>query len=303
MRKFFFALFCFLVLVSVAAAENLPLPQGRVNDFAGVISPEYKEKISSLIRDAEEKTGAEIFVAAVNSIAPYDEKAYARLLFDNWKPGKKGKDNGVLVLLAVKERRWRIETGYGLEGRLPDGLCGEIGRNFMVPYFKKGQYDDGLYYGVEAVVGIITDKRVAGLSGRAQETPQDERRRFSFFGGIFLFLFFLVWNIPWPLYIGLPFTLLFALFFLLVAPIYSWLILSAYFLAMVWRYFIWRKIPAETKKSLWRIFIFGLGRRGRSGNGSYWGTGGGFGGGGGGFGGGGGGGGGSGGGGGAGGGF
>ena len=76
-------------------------------------------------------------------------------LFDSWKPGKKGKDNGVLVLLAVKERRWRIETGYGVEGILPDGLCGEIGRNYMVPYFKEAKYGEGLYQGVRAIANVI----------------------------------------------------------------------------------------------------------------------------------------------------
>lgn len=136
-------------------AEKIPQPVGWVNDFAGVLSPEYKEKLNSLIEELEQKTTAEIVVVTINSIAPYDEKEYARLLFDNWKPGKKGKDNGVLVLLAIKERRWRIETGYGIEGILPDGLCGEIGRNYMVPYFKDGKYSEGLYYGVTAVAKVI----------------------------------------------------------------------------------------------------------------------------------------------------
>ena len=60
-----------------------------------------------------------------------------------------------MVLLAIKERRWRIETGYGLEGILPDGVCGEIGRNYMVPYFKNGNYDAGIYYGVGQIISII----------------------------------------------------------------------------------------------------------------------------------------------------
>ncbi|MDP2941030.1 MAG: TPM domain-containing protein, partial [Candidatus Omnitrophota bacterium] len=150
-------LFAALVLISarLVFAESLPQPQGWVNDFAGVLSAAQRDKITGLIEELEKKTTAEIFVVAVDSIAPYDEKEYARLLFDNWKPGKKGKDNGVLVLLAVKERRWRIETGYGVEGVLPDGLCGEIGRNYMVPDFKAGKYGEGLYSGVSAVANVI----------------------------------------------------------------------------------------------------------------------------------------------------
>jgi len=129
----------------IACAQDVPEPSGWVNDFAQVISPEYREKITGIIQELEYKTSAEIFVVTVNSIAPYDEVQYARKLFDSWKPGKKSKDNGVLVLLAVKERRWRIETGYGVEGILPDGLCGEIGRTYMVPYFKENNYSEGLW--------------------------------------------------------------------------------------------------------------------------------------------------------------
>jgi len=154
MRKIYF-LIAFLIAPIFIYAQDIPKPIGWVNDFANVISPEYKEKLNSLIEELEQKTTSEIAVVTINSIAPYDEKAYARLLFDNWKPGKKGKDNGVLVLLAIKERRWRIETGYGVEGILPDGLCGEIGRNYIVPYFKEGKYSEGLYKGTLKISQVI----------------------------------------------------------------------------------------------------------------------------------------------------
>ena len=154
MRKICF-LFVFLTFQFIAYASDIPQPVGWVNDFAGVLSQQDKEKLSSLIEELEQKTTTEIAVVTVNSISPYGEIEYARMLFDNWKPGKIGKDNGVLVLLAVKERRWRIETGYGVEGILPDGLCGDIGRNYMVPYFKEGNYSEGLYLGVVKIAQIV----------------------------------------------------------------------------------------------------------------------------------------------------
>lgn len=154
MRKVCFLLI-FLLLPFLVYAQNIPQPYGRVNDFAGVISPEYKEKINALIEELQQKTTAEIAVVTVSSISPYGEIEYARLLFDNWKPGKKGKDNGVLVLLAIKERRWRIETGYGVEGILPDALCGEIGRNYMVPFLKQANYSEGLYRGMVKIAQVI----------------------------------------------------------------------------------------------------------------------------------------------------
>ena len=115
--------------LSLSAADDLPSPQGRVNDFAGVISQEYKEKISALIGEVEVKTSAEITVVTQESIAPYDEFQYAQKIFDEWKIGKRGKDNGVLILIAVKERAWRIHTGYGMEGILSDSLCSSIGES------------------------------------------------------------------------------------------------------------------------------------------------------------------------------
>lgn len=164
MRKLYLVIL-FLILPFGVFAQNIPQPSGRINDFAGVINQEYKDKLNALIQEVDEKTSAEIAVVTVNSIAPYDEKAYAQMLFDSWKPGKIGKDNGVLALLAVKERRWHIETGYGVEGILPDGLCGEIGRNYMVPYFKEGKYAEGLYNGVLQLAGVIANDAKVKLEG------------------------------------------------------------------------------------------------------------------------------------------
>ncbi len=172
MRKICF-LSALLFLPFFLYAQDIPRPAGWINDFAGVISSEYKEKLNSLISELEEKTSAEIAVVTINSIAPYDETQYARALFDKWKPGKKGKDNGVLVLLAVKERRWRIETGYGIEGILPDGLCGEIGRNYMVPYFKDGKYSQGLYLGVAKISQIIAKNANIELNIPAETGPDN----------------------------------------------------------------------------------------------------------------------------------
>jgi uncharacterized protein len=189
----FFSFPCF-------AKEEVPLPEGWVNDFAGVISSEYKEKISSLVQELEQKTSAEICVVTRSSIEPYGENEYAQLLFDNWKIGKKGKDNGVLILLAVKERRWRIHTGYGVEGILPDGACGEIGRTYMVPYFKDGKYSEGLYYGVAAVANIIckdANVALAGLNGINFE-EKSKSEGVPAFVFLLVFLFFIMFSLLRP---------------------------------------------------------------------------------------------------------
>jgi len=177
MRKIFL-LFFSLLFCTLIYAQHVPEPTGWVNDYALVISNEYQEKLTSLIKEVEAKTSAEIFVVTLRSIAPFDEKQYTRSLFDKWQPGKKGKDNGVLLLLAIKERRWRIETGYGIEGILPDGLCGEIGRNYMVPYFKNGKYSEGLYQGALKISQIITrdaNVNLIALEGFKDKLPWESK--------------------------------------------------------------------------------------------------------------------------------
>jgi uncharacterized protein len=175
MRKIYLAFIFSFIFLACGYAQTVPAPTGWVNDFANVLNEPYKAKLNSLVEELEQKTTVEIAVVTIDSIAPYDEKGYARLLFDNWKPGKKGKDNGVLILVAVKERRWRIETGYGMEGILPDGLCGEIGRTYMVPSFKDGNYGEGLYQGVNAIARIVSkDANISPNTFGHVQTQQSE---------------------------------------------------------------------------------------------------------------------------------
>lgn len=273
--KFLFSLISLVLLVNGVFAENIPQPQGWVNDFANVISSEYRDKLVTLIQELEEETSAEIGVVTVESISPYDEGQYARLLFDNWKPGKKGKDNGVLVLLAIKERRWRIETGYGVEGILPDGLCGEIGRNYMVPYFKDAKYSEGLYYGVAAIADKLAKNANADISSLENikfASPREDAPIFLYF---FAPIFFFVWNLPWPFIVGLPFTLLFAFIFFSFSPLLGILVIAGYIASLIVRYNYWQKLPPQKRRS-----FFGPQSYGGTYSGSSWG-GGGFGGGGG----------------------
>ncbi|RKX73586.1 MAG: hypothetical protein DRP87_18630, partial [Spirochaetes bacterium] len=136
--------------------QELPRPEGWVNDYAGVIMPEDREKINAIIKAVEEKTGAEIAIAAVESMEPYPTiEDFSIELASKWGIGKEGEDNGVLIVLALKERKVRIEVGYGLEGAIPDGLAGEIMDKSIIPHFRTGDYSTGFLKGVEAIAGII----------------------------------------------------------------------------------------------------------------------------------------------------
>lgn len=244
-------LFALIVVAAPLAtsAEELPLPGGPVNDYAGVISEEYRAKITALALEIERKTGAEIAVVTRSAIAPYDEKQYARMLFDAWKIGKKGRDNGVLVLLAVSERAWRIETGYGVEGILPDGRCGEIGRNVMVPSFTQGDYGRGLYYGVAALGEAIARDAQVVIDG-SPVLPRSASTKAPPEGvALFLAFFFYVWNLPWPFMVGFLFTGLFSLILYAISPLYAAVAVIAYILSLLTRYNFWRRQPPGKRKS------------------------------------------------------
>ena len=237
-----------IALSPQAVGDTIPQPAGWVNDFSNCISDEYRQKITELITEVELKTSSEIAVVTVASMAPYDEAGYARLLFDRWKPGKKGKDNGVLVLLAIKERAWRIETGYGMEELLPDGVCGEIGRDYMVPSFKEGLYGKGLYYGVLAIAGAIV-KNSGGTLEHAERLPPKKSVDAPLFLYFFAFIFFAIWNLPWPIFIGLPFTAFFALCFYQVSPWVSLLIIAGYCVSLIIRYRYWSEQSPKRRRS------------------------------------------------------
>lgn len=282
MRRLILFLFFLLFPLSVFAAD-IPNASGWVNDFAGVISAEYGQKISAVISELEEKTGIEIAVATFNSIAPYDEKAYARLVFDKWKPGKKEKDNGILILVAVSQRRWRIETGYGVEGVLPDGLCAEIGRSYMVPYFKSGEYGKGLYEGVQKIAFLLAEDAKIKLTNVTETGPVRAREKPPLFLYIFAPLFFFVWSLPWPVFISFPVTLLFGFVFFSISPLLGLLLFAGFIASLVVRYIYWRKLPADKRKNFFGPQGFGkgtsTGRWGGTGFGGRIGGGGGFGGG------------------------
>ena len=168
------ALFLFLFCgPAFGVKESFPQPKGAVNDFAGVIDASSAQTMENLSREVLEKTETSIVVAVVASIGDNDPDDYANRLYQAWGIGEKGKDKGVLIFLAIKERKVRIETGYGVEGILPDGLVGEILDRYVLPYLKNGEYGKGLANGVIAVSSVIAkDAHVTLLGAPALSRPQ-----------------------------------------------------------------------------------------------------------------------------------
>lgn len=152
------------VLTATIVSGQDPLPEltGPVNDFAHVIDGGNAADLERMIRTLLKATGDTVVVVTVPSIQPYGSiQEYAVELFENRGRGigQKGKDNGVLVVLAVAQRSVWIEVGYDLEQFITDGFAGETSRQYMVPFFRQGDYGGGLGAGVRRVVSRIAEGR------------------------------------------------------------------------------------------------------------------------------------------------
>ncbi len=154
-RKTLLALILTTTLGAALVAADFPKPTGPVNDFAGLLDGPTKASLTTLIDAVEKETTAEIAVATVTTLDGMSVEEYANKLFKEWGIGQKGRDNGVLLLVAPTERNMRIEVGYGLEGVLPDGLAGNVMRDDMLPQFGRGDYQGGIVRGVERLAAII----------------------------------------------------------------------------------------------------------------------------------------------------
>lgn len=167
---------CFLALIIplISYAEkfekSFPEPKGAINDFADVIPEEYERRMEKLSSEVLDQTGTSIVVATFKSIGNEDINDFANRLYEAWGVGKRGEDRGVLIVLALEERKIRIETGYGVEAILPDGLVGEILDTYAVPYLKKGEYGRGLYSTMLAVASVIAKEKGVTLSEKRKMT-------------------------------------------------------------------------------------------------------------------------------------
>ena len=182
-----------IVLVEFCCAWNLQaqqvftpdnLPKVHLQDRtkyvcnpSGILSQMATDSIDAWLYNLEEQTGIETVVAAVPSIGDVDPFDFCHELLNSWGVGKKGKDNGLVVLLVVDQRAIQFYTGYGLEGVLPDAICKRIQVKDMIPYLKNNQWDDGMLAGMKKVV--------ARLDGSMENEEEEDSAT-----GLFFFLFF-----------------------------------------------------------------------------------------------------------------
>jgi uncharacterized protein len=154
-RPIFFSIpFC-LFTFALALAIDVPPLRGRVNDYAGVMSQDQVRSLESQLARFEQETGHQVAVLTIPTLDGEDIEGFSIRVAENWKIGKKGFDNGVILVVAVKDRRLRLEVGYGLEGVLPDAIAKRITSDYIVPRFRSQDYAGGIIAGIDAVLKVI----------------------------------------------------------------------------------------------------------------------------------------------------
>jgi len=168
LKRIFILAILVLMPLQVLALEVPPL-SGRVNDYAKLLSPEVTNRLEQKLAGFEQETSTQIVVLTIPSLQGDNIEPFAIQVVEQWKIGQKGKDNGVLLVLAQAERKVRIEVGMGLQGVLPDITAGQIIRNVMSPLLKTNNFDQAISAGTDAVM--------SATKGEFTATPKDQHRR------------------------------------------------------------------------------------------------------------------------------
>ena len=190
---------CFFLCVTPSFAVQPALPQQPLNhvvDLAGIIDDGAEAQLDGYLVELEQKTTAQFIVLTVTSLEGESLEDFSlATAHDKWKLGQKGKDNGILLVVALNDKKYRFETGYGLEGILPDSLTGSIGREYLVPNFRRGDYSTGITAAALAVANTIASANGVEITGmpklQAHTYPARSQRGGGLAGKIVTLLFLL----------------------------------------------------------------------------------------------------------------
>ena len=190
---------CWLLLQAAFAAPVFPRLTGRVVDNAGMLDAASEQRLTQLLQGHENATGNQVVVVTLPNLGGYDIASYGYQLGRHWGIGQKGKDNGVLLIVAQKERKVRIEVGYGLEGTLTDAISSNIINTVIVPRFKKGDFNGGIVAGTVAII------RALGGQYKMNKASGHSASGFGWFKLIFILFFVfisIIRNFGWWGYYG-----------------------------------------------------------------------------------------------------
>lgn len=167
-KHLLFSLFFLCMIVNQAIGLTIPVkPTNYINDYANVLSPTTTQSLDVRLQRFEQQTSNQIAVAIFPSLENEDLENFTIALEKQWKIGQKNKDNGILLVIFIKEHKMRIEVGYGLEESISDALAGNIIDTNIAPYFKQGNYDTGVIRGVnalmEASAGLVESTKLSSM--------------------------------------------------------------------------------------------------------------------------------------------
>lgn len=182
-------------------AADLEKPNGYVQDYAGILSDTSKGQLNALGKELQEKTGAQFAVVVIPSLNGSDLETLGLDILRTWGVGSAKKNDGMVFLVAVNDRKMRTEIGYGLEGIIPDGLSGEVQRQVIRPYFKDGNFEEGIKAGMFQYASLIAKQSNATLTpieglapitfdANGRDIPEKDIDNMFFFVVVFLFILF-----------------------------------------------------------------------------------------------------------------
>jgi len=180
-----FLLILLFAFPALCGALEIPALSGRVNDYAGMLSPAAVQTLEQRLAELEQSDSTQVVVLTVPTIDGENIEQFGIRVAEAWRIGQKGLDNGAILLIAKQERKVRIEVGRGLEGKLTDLMAGRIIRDVITPRFKAQDFDGGVLAGVEAITATV--------KGEYQTRQRDIRQgRQGFHPSFTLLLFLLV---------------------------------------------------------------------------------------------------------------
>jgi uncharacterized protein len=227
----------FLVLLAALwalAAPTFPALTGRVVDEAHLLPAHDKERLEHKLAALEHNTTIQFVVVTLPTLQGYDIADYGYQLGRHWGIGQKGKDNGILLIVAPKERKVRLEVGYGLEGVITDYEADRIIRDVIVPRFKKGEYAGGIMAGVDAVMAKLSPVSESSTLSKESKSIQKVGSLLFWAAGMFTF-----WALP----------------FIIALPTYKKLVPSL-MLAGVAGVIVWMMVPLFSLAALSALLVF-----------------------------------------------
>ncbi len=169
MKKILFA--TLLIINNVFSQEEIPILNHYVNDFTATLSVEQRLHLERKLKKYDDTTSNQIVILMISKLEGSDLFDYSIRVAEKNKIGRKGKDNGILILIVKDYRKVRIEVGYGLEEIIPDAVASSIIRNIMIPYFKAGNFFEGLDKGISTIQDAIAGLYQAEKKDDFEVTP------------------------------------------------------------------------------------------------------------------------------------